>query len=104
MLRTRTGSIPFIITAALVAFPASGSAQVAMDFPTDTAIVSSHSVTIRGEVVPYEAEVGYQPVFEDDGTVLAALHYTYYRRTDVEDTARRPLTVSFNGGPGSGSL
>ena len=35
---------------------------------------------------------------------IAALHYTWYERSDVEDTTRRPLFISFNGGPGSSSV
>ena len=42
-------------------------------------------------------------LLEDDATI-AALHYTYYERTDVSDIARRPLFISFNGGPGSSSI
>lgn len=32
------------------------------------------------------------------------MFYTYYRRTDVEQLAQRPLLISFNGGPGSASV
>ena len=70
----------------------------------DTAIVSQHQVTIRGERIPYQATVGTIPVFGDDGKPIASLLFTYYQRTDVQDQANRPITVSFNGGPGSGSL
>lgn len=75
-----------------------------LEVPVDTAVVTEHEVTIRGEPVPYEAEAGMQPVYNDEGTPRATLFYTYYRRTDVEDDGRRPLVISFNGGPGSGSL
>src|SRR5699024_7184382 len=34
----------------------------------------------------------------------AALYYTYYERKDVKNRAERPLVISFNGGPGSGSV
>ena len=68
----------------------------------------SHSkeaeVTIRGQRVPYRVTLGTQPVYGDKDKAVAALHYTYYERTDVDDLARRPLVISFNGGPGSGSL
>ncbi len=84
--------------------PTSARGQVAADFAVDTAIVSSHSITIGGTSVPYTAEVGYQPVQDDAGKAVATLFYTYYERTDVDDRDRRPLVVSFNGGPGSGSL
>ena len=65
---------------------------------------SRHEVTIKGERVPYTATVGTQPVWGDDGEAIASLLYTYYERTDVDDRINRPLMISFNGGPGSGSL
>jgi hypothetical protein len=43
-------------------------------------------------------------VYGEDDVAIAALPYTYYERIDVSDVARRPLFISFNGGPGSGSL
>ncbi len=72
--------------------------------PPDTALVSTDEVTIRGEQVPYEVEIGTQPVYGEDGKTDAALFYSYYRRTDVENSENRPIFVSFNGGPGAGSL
>ena len=72
--------------------------------PADIAITKANEVTIRGESVPYRVTTGTQPVYGEDGATIAALHYTYYERTDVDDLARRPLFISFNGGPGSGSL
>lgn len=72
--------------------------------PADTSVVSTDEVTIRGEKVPYEVEVGTQPVYGEDGKTDAALFYTYYRRTDVKNSENRPIFVSFNGGPGAGSL
>jgi carboxypeptidase C (cathepsin A) len=72
--------------------------------PVDTTIVTQHEVTIRGQRVPYRATVGTQPVFDETGEPIAALLYTFYERTDVSDGPNRPLMISFNGGPGSGSL
>lgn len=72
--------------------------------PVDTAVVTQHVVTIRGQRVPYQATVGTQPVFDADGKTMAALLYTFYERTDVQDRSNRPLMISFNGGPGSASL
>jgi carboxypeptidase C (cathepsin A) len=72
--------------------------------PPNMAITRAAQVTIRGERVPYRVTTGTQPVYGKDGVTIAALHYTYYERTDVADTSRRPLFISFNGGPGSGSL
>lgn len=70
----------------------------------DSTIVSKHEVTVKGQRFSYTATTGTQPVWNEDGEAEAALHFTYYERNDVEDRARRPLVISFNGGPGSGSV
>jgi len=53
--------------------------------PVDTAITSTHEVTIGGERVPYRATVGTLPVFDGDGEPVASLLYTFYERTDTQD-------------------
>jgi len=70
----------------------------------DTMIITQHEAMIGGERVPYKATVGTQPVWNDTGKTVAAVQYTYYERTDVSDQTTRPLVISFNGGPGSGSV
>ncbi|MBC2840652.1 S10 family peptidase [Robiginitalea sp. SC105] len=72
--------------------------------PIDTTVVTQHSVTINGENISYTAETGTQPVWNKTGEPVASLHYTYYTRNNVRDRASRPLLISFNGGPGSGSV
>lgn len=72
--------------------------------PVDTTIVSTEETTIHGQKVPYEVTVGTQPVYGEDGKPDASLFYTYYRRTDVQNDDDRPIFISFNGGPGAGSL
>ena len=72
--------------------------------PIDTTVVTEHSVTVNGERFSYKAETGTQPVWDEMGKPTAALHYTYYTRNDVKDRSARPLLISFNGGPGSGSV
>lgn len=68
------------------------------------AVVTEHSVTVNGQEVPYRATVGFLPVYDDYDEVVASLHYTFYERTDVSHPSQRPLSFSFNGGPGSASL
>jgi carboxypeptidase C (cathepsin A) len=70
----------------------------------DSTVTTSHQVTIQGERVPYTATTGTQPVWNEKGEPIAALFYTYYERSDVQDRASRPLVISFNGGPGSASV
>lgn len=92
------------LTAALLAGGVTDTAAQDVRLPVDTAVVSNHVVTIKGVRVPYRATVGTQPVFDDAGKPIASLLYTLYERTDVQDRRMRPLTISFNGGPGSASL
>ncbi|MEM6701939.1 MAG: carboxypeptidase [Acidobacteriota bacterium] len=72
--------------------------------PADMKMSREAEVTIRGEKVPYKVTLGTQPVYGQHGKTIASLHYTFYERTDMGDDATRPLFISFNGGPGSGSL
>jgi carboxypeptidase C (cathepsin A) len=91
-----------VVTAGVLYAPSPAAGQD-QRLPQDTAIVSNHSVTIRGVEVPYRATTGTQPVFDADGNVIASLLYTFYERTDAA-SEDRPLMISFNGGPGSASL
>jgi carboxypeptidase C (cathepsin A) len=72
--------------------------------PAESAITSTGQVTIKGKPVPYKVTVGTQPVWNAEGKPSASLFYTYYERTDVSDKSKRPLLISFNGGPGSASV
>ncbi len=78
--------------------------QLKRALPPDTTLTATDRVTVKGQEVPYEVTTGTQPVYGENDSAVASLHYTYYRRTDVDDETRRPLMISFNGGPGSGSL
>ena len=67
-------------------------------------VTTQHSTTIKDVKLTFNATTGTQPVWNEEGKVIAALHYTYYERTDIPRKATRPLVISFNGGPGSGSV
>lgn len=72
--------------------------------PLESAVTTEHTVTIDGQVIPYSATAGTLPVYNPEGEAVAAVFYVYYERTDVDDRGDRPLTFSFNGGPGSSSI
>ncbi|MCF4008657.1 S10 family peptidase [Rheinheimera sp. UJ63] len=76
--------------------------QISIDI--DNAIVTEHRTEINGQRVNYKAHTGTQPVWDDNGHPTATLFYTYYQRTDIKDNTKRPLLISFNGGPGSASV
>ncbi|KQS28305.1 S10 family peptidase [Dyadobacter sp. Leaf189] len=69
----------------------------------DTDVVTKDQVTIKGQKVSYTATAGNQPVWDENGKAIASLFYVYYERTDVTDRTKRPLVISFNGGPGAAS-
>jgi carboxypeptidase C (cathepsin A) len=70
----------------------------------DSAIVTHHEVTIKGQRVPYTATAGSIPLWDEDGKALAGVFYTYYEREDIKEKSGRPLVISFNGGPGTPSV
>jgi len=80
------------------------TAQVERALEPESKVQTSHSVTIKGQTVPYTATAGTQPVWDEDGKPMASLFYTYYERSDISDKESRPLVISFNGGPGSASI
>jgi carboxypeptidase C (cathepsin A) len=75
-----------------------------IEIPVDEAVVTEHTVTIDGQTIPYTARAGTLPVYGGDNEVIASLFYVYYQRSDVQDRTDRPLSFSFNGGPGSASV
>jgi carboxypeptidase C (cathepsin A) len=74
-----------------------------INIPVDTTITTQHMTTINGQKLAYTAVTGTQPLWDEAGEPIATLHYTYYRRSDTKDFSKRPLLISFNGGPGSAS-
>lgn len=76
----------------------------ARSIPADTLVKSTNQITIKGQRISYEAVTGTQPVWNEKGDAVAAVHYTYYTRQDIDETGNRPLLISFNGGPGSASV
>ena len=80
-----------------------GSSQ-SIEIPVDTIVTTSHATVIKGMSINYSAETGMQPVWDTNGAPIASLFYTYYRRTNIKNSAKRPLIISFNGGPGSASV
>ncbi|HEX7119070.1 MAG TPA: hypothetical protein VF212_09795 [Longimicrobiales bacterium] len=75
----------------------------ALAVPPDTAVVTRHTARINGQTIRYTATAGTLPIVED-GKVRARVFYVAYVKDGVEDPARRPLVISFNGGPGSASV
>ena len=71
--------------------------------------ITDHEITLGGKVIKYKATAGYMAMKDAKGEKTKAnLFFIAYTKTgtddDKVDLAKRPITVSFNGGPGSASI
>lgn len=72
--------------------------------PKEKAVKSKHTVVIDGQEIAYTATAGTLILKDEADKPKASLFYVAYTRDGVEDVTKRPLTFSFNGGPGSSSV
>ncbi|MBA2728947.1 MAG: peptidase S10 [Parachlamydiaceae bacterium] len=66
--------------------------------------VTDHVVTIKGVEVAYQATAGALQQKNEKGEHKASLFYVSYKRTNGEDTNKRPIAFCFNGGPGAAAV
>ncbi|HEY0141225.1 MAG TPA: peptidase S10 [Thermoanaerobaculia bacterium] len=64
---------------------------------------TSHTMRIGSETIKYTARAGTMVLRSDDGTPRASFFFVAYTK-DGADPSRRPITFTFNGGPGSSSV
>ncbi|MEA2570047.1 MAG: hypothetical protein QOI24_2048 [Acidobacteriota bacterium] len=69
----------------------------------DQIVTTTHTVTINGQAIAYTARAGTMIMKDDDGTPRASIFFVAYTK-DGADPAKRPVTYTFNGGPGSSSV
>jgi carboxypeptidase C (cathepsin A) len=71
--------------------------------PEEPPVVTHHEIRAGGRTLRYTATAGMMPIKNRDGETEARMFFTAYT---VDDGTRgqRPLTFSFNGGPGSASV
>ena len=76
--------------------------------PEETAVTTHHSMMLGGKELKYTVTAGtilLKEETEEDGTkAKASIFYVAYSLDGVKDPSKRPLTFSFNGGPGSSSV
>jgi carboxypeptidase C (cathepsin A) len=69
-----------------------------------TRFESDHEITLHGKTVPYHTVCEDNVFYNKDGRPIASMYSYSYFRSDVKDTADRPVIFGFNGGPGSSSV
>ncbi|HXG49674.1 MAG TPA: peptidase S10 [Methylomirabilota bacterium] len=67
-------------------------------------VETKHKVMIGGREIPYTARAGTIQLRDAEDKPTASIFYIAYTRDDDTNAATRPLTFSFNGGPGSSSV
>jgi carboxypeptidase C (cathepsin A) len=70
--------------------------------------VTKHSIKVNGKTLEYTVTAGTIVLKDEDEKegekAKASIFYIAYSLDGVEDPAERPITFSFNGGPGSSSI
>lgn len=69
----------------------------------DQISTTQHSITINGQTIAYTARAGTMIMRDEEGKDRASFFFISYTR-DGSDPGRRPVTFTFNGGPGSSSV
>jgi carboxypeptidase C (cathepsin A) len=67
-------------------------------------VITKHNITINGQSLSYTATTGYLQLKTEDGKPTANIFFVAYTKDGVTDRAKRPITYTFNGGPGSSSV
>ena len=74
------------------------------DEKADRKSETTHSITVGGQKVDYTATAGVISLKDAEGKPTAEIFYIAYTRDGQSNLGKRPLTFSFNGGPGSSSV
>ena len=72
--------------------------------PEEPPAVTHHEIRVGGKPLRYTATTGMMPIKNRDGETEARIFFMAYTLDDAGTHSRRPLTFSFNGGPGSASV
>ncbi len=80
--------------------PTNDTRSVLRLLPPDSA--TEHTISIAGKPLQYTATAGTLSLYDQNGERSAAVFYTAYVAKGG-NTANRPLTFAFNGGPGAAS-
>lgn len=98
-------SLYLIISHLFVSITAFAQTSDSSDLVEDPPLsVTRHSVRVGGQTIDYTATTGYLVLREENGDARAKMFFIAYTKNDVDDLSARPITYTFNGGPGSSSV
>ena len=78
------------------------AAEPKKESPEPPPVVTHHEIHVGGKTLRYTATAGMMPIHNTDGELEANMFFIAYTLDGQNE--RRPLTFSFNGGPGSASV
>jgi carboxypeptidase C (cathepsin A) len=100
--------LPILLLALLPVLPAAAQEDKAKEKdvkpPEEKVSTTRHTITLDGQALAYTATAGNMILKDEEGNAKASVFYIAYTKDGVKDPARRPVTFSFNGGPGAASL
>ena len=70
----------------------------------DKLVTTQHKAMIGGKEIRYTATAGTLVLREESGRPRANIFFVAYVRDGVQDKGKRPVTFTYNGGPGSSSV
>jgi carboxypeptidase C (cathepsin A) len=84
--------------------PAREPAKEASKPGEERLVETRHKIRLGGQDLEYTARAGTIMLRDAEEKPTASIFYIAYTRDDASDLASRPVTFSFNGGPGSASV
>lgn len=111
-MRNARSLLPMLLLALLSPLPALARADKPEEkadvketkVPEEKLSTTRHTITLDGRQIPYTATAGNLVLKDEEGTAKASIFFIAYTKDGVKDPGGRPVTFSFNGGPGAASL
>ena len=72
--------------------------------PEEKPVTTQHELRLAGRILKYSVTTGLMPLKNEQGEVEAQVFFMAYVADRPSGPEKRPLTISFNGGPGSSSV
>lgn len=72
--------------------------------PEEKVATTKHVLEVRGKKISYTATAGNYVLKSEEGDAKATVFFVAYTLDGVDDLGERPITFSFNGGPGAASV
>ncbi|MBI2731675.1 MAG: carboxypeptidase [Sphingobacteriales bacterium] len=92
------------LLAVLLAFSITSFSQDSASATKPEKFVTKHSIKIDNKIINYTATAGTIILKNEKDEPVASFGYTAYTKDGETDMTKRPVTFSYNGGPGSSSM